>query len=108
MAGGTGAALAVHTAFEGIAFDDPAAAEAELNLLLEGGIDNLANNLRLGLEAAASPDRALIRLARFVAACGSPRPQQERMAREPEYIRLLCTLFDQSQFLTDIICANPE
>ncbi len=94
--------------FKHIPFEDPAAAERGLSLLLEPERPKLAEHLAAALAESSEPCVVLTRLERFLDASATSSEELDRMADEPRYAQLLCTLFDQSHFLTDILCRRPE
>lgn len=59
------------------------------------------------LDEAASPDRALINLERFVQGVPGPAALLARLADDPRTLEMLVTLFAGSQYLTDILLRNP-
>ena len=91
-----------------IAFDDPGLSGRRLARLLERGGPGLAANLSRALSESGEPDSVLVALERFLEATGAPDAVLERLGRDIAYARLLTTLFDQSHFLTDIMCRRPE
>ncbi|MGQ9491436.1 MAG: glutamine synthetase adenylyltransferase [Anaerolineae bacterium] len=64
-------------------------------------------HLRHALAGAASPERALINLERFLQAHPNPAPVLAQLADEPHTLELLVTLFACSQHLTDILLRHP-
>ncbi len=64
--------------------------------------------LRRALADAASPDRALTGLERFIQAHPDSPAVLQRLADEPHTLELLVTLFACSQHLTDILLRNPD
>ncbi|MFN8456072.1 MAG: glutamine synthetase adenylyltransferase [Anaerolineae bacterium] len=65
-------------------------------------------HLRAALSAAASPDRALVNLERFVRSIAQPAHLFQQLARRPRALEILITLFAGSQFLTEILLRHPE
>jgi glutamate-ammonia-ligase adenylyltransferase len=57
---------------------------------------------------AAAPDQALFNLARFTHRIGGRTGFLTLLAENPETMRLLITLFAESQFLTDLFLNRPE
>jgi [glutamine synthetase] adenylyltransferase / [glutamine synthetase]-adenylyl-L-tyrosine phosphorylase len=57
---------------------------------------------------AAAPDQALMNLARFTHRIGGRTGFLTLLAEKPETMRLLITLFAESQFLTDLFLNRPE
>jgi glutamate-ammonia-ligase adenylyltransferase len=98
----------VRKEFENVRFEDSVAAEQRLDLLLEGECPGLAEHLASALSETSAPFVALTSLERFLDASEAPDVELELVARDARYARLLCTLFDQSHFLTDILCRHPE
>lgn len=88
-------------------FDDPDKAR-QLEALLDSGPDGLGTNFRAALAEVGSPDRVFVRLVHFLDASNAKDLQLERMAGDLEYLRLLTTILDQSQYLTDIISRDPD
>ena len=95
-------------AFKKISFDDAELAERRLNDLLEVDRPGLAENLAVVLAEASDPCTVLTRLERFLEASPDRPGELDAIAAIPRYARLLCTILDQSSFLTDIICRAPE
>ncbi len=60
------------------------------------------------LSRTPNPQRALIGLHRYLEVALSATEEASLLARSPSYLRLLCMLFSQSQYLTDILCRFPE
>lgn len=94
--------------FADICFDDPAAAERRLSSLLEPERPGLAKQLVDALSESSDAGTVLMRLERFLDASTTPGEELDRMAGTPRYARLVCTLLDQSHFLTDTLCLHPE
>lgn len=90
-----------------IPFEDPACAQSRLNAILAGPSAELAASLATALEETSDPDTVLVRLERFLESHPQPQDERTRMAAHLRYARLLCTIFDQSHFLTDIVCRWP-
>lgn len=65
-------------------------------------------HLHVALADAASPDRALTGLERFLQAHPQPATVLDRLAGEPHTLELLITLFACSQHLTDILLRHPD
>lgn len=57
---------------------------------------------------SSAPDRALLNLAEFSHRIGGRTGFLTLLAENPETMRLLITLFAQSQFLTDLFLKRPE
>lgn len=94
--------------FERVAFADTASAAAFLeNLLVLTGPD-IAAPLSDALSEAADPLRALVGLTRFLEHSNAPQADAAFMLASPRYLRMLTTLFSQSNLLSDILCRNPE
>lgn len=94
--------------FKDVPFDNRAQAEERLLAVLESHREGLADILHAHLKECADPDRVLVSLQRFLEAAMGPQTHLALMATAPRYTLLLVTIFDQSHFLTDIICRNPE
>ena len=95
-------------AFDAIAFTGRSAALPRLERIVQDGPEAIVGLLSDALAQAASPDTLLLRLDRYLDACINPGAELEQMARYPRYFALATTVFDQSHFLTDIVCRNPE
>jgi glutamate-ammonia-ligase adenylyltransferase len=65
-------------------------------------------HLLVALASAASPDRVLVSLERLVRSAAERRAMFRYLASNPRAIEVLVTLFDSSQFLTEILLRNPE
>ncbi|MFP4173895.1 MAG: bifunctional [glutamate--ammonia ligase]-adenylyl-L-tyrosine phosphorylase/[glutamate--ammonia-ligase] adenylyltransferase [Candidatus Hydrogenedentota bacterium] len=98
----------MHTVFDAIPFTDPDQAEKILERLLEPARPGLEENLGQSLAECPDPSAALLRLDRYLEAAVNPRTVLELMGMAPRFARLVVTIFSQSQFLTDIVCRNPE
>lgn len=88
-------------------FDDPDKAR-QFAALAESGSIALEKNLNAALAEVGSADRVLVRLVHFLDASRAQAARLERMADDLEFVRLLTTILDQSQYLTDIISRDPE
>lgn len=71
-------------------------------------LDTQLPHLRRALADAASPDRALINLERFLQTHPEPATVLAHLAEEPHTLELLITLFACSQHLTDILLRHPD
>lgn len=91
-----------------IVFAEPEASRQRLDRLVERGEPGLKKNLIRALRESAEPDSVLKALERFLQETEHPEAVLNRMAREIPYTRLLTTMFDQSHYLTDILCRRPE
>lgn len=100
--------MTVWTDFEGLGFKDRARARSQIEALLEPERQGLALHLKGALEEAADPERVLVRLEHFLEACDDGPLLLDAMAQDREYTRLLCRIFDHSQYLTDLVCRTPE
>ncbi len=84
--------------------------------LLDDLLNTLSENRRTDarqlfdkiLGEMAQPQVVVSRLARFLDASVNRNTELEFMASSPHYFRLFATLVDQSDYLTDILCRNPE
>ncbi|NIA13640.1 MAG: bifunctional [glutamate--ammonia ligase]-adenylyl-L-tyrosine phosphorylase/[glutamate--ammonia-ligase] adenylyltransferase [Nitrospiraceae bacterium] len=94
--------------FANVAFEDPQAAEQRLGAILTPEHPELTAHLADALAHCAGPGAALLGLDRFLEAAAEPDEERRRMAAESRYTHLLCTIFDQSQMLTDIVCRHPQ
>ena len=95
-------------AMDQVPFDDYAAIASSLAKVLAAGPPNLGEMLAVELAESSAPDRAVVRLERFLDACGAPEGETARMAGEPAYTRMLLRIFSQSNFLTDIVLRHPD
>jgi len=95
-------------AFTEVGFGDRKRAEQRLTQVLGPAPAGLADSLAHALALCADPDAALLGLERFLEASPAPDDARARMAAEPRCADLACTIFDQSHFLTDIVCRRPE
>ena len=95
----------------GVGFADPAAAARSVRdlAMIPGAASYLGRLwpwLVTALEGAASPDRALINLTRFVQAAADGAALLARLADDRRLTEMLITLFAGSQFLTEILLRN--
>lgn len=60
------------------------------------------------LRETADPDLVLVRLEAFLDASSQADDERAWLREEFQYARLLCTIFDQSTFLSHIITVRPE
>ena len=95
-------------AFQNIAFSDPGKAFECLAAILGEDESSLAPALADALQYAADPTTVVVRLDRYFEMCINARTERELMAAMPRYAEMLVTIFDQSHYLTDIVCRNPE
>ena len=94
--------------FEDITFTDAKEADKRLaSLLVEAPADS-AKHVAQALRESAAPDKALVRLERFLDSGARSRTDLELMAASPRYAQLVITLLGESHYLTDIACRNPE
>ncbi|HOV76220.1 MAG TPA: bifunctional [glutamate--ammonia ligase]-adenylyl-L-tyrosine phosphorylase/[glutamate--ammonia-ligase] adenylyltransferase [Candidatus Hydrogenedentes bacterium] len=98
----------MNEAFAAIPFADRTAAQQRIAALFAASPAEWEESLAAAMEGASDPDTVLVRLQRFVECHPDPPKEVARMGSEPRYARLMCTLFDQSHFLTDILCRWPE
>lgn len=94
-----------------VGFADPAAAARSVCELamLPGAAAHLGRLwpwLVTALEGAASPDRALLNLIRFIQAAPDSTALLARLADDRRLTEMLITLFAGSQFLTEILLRN--
>ena len=94
--------------FENIPFDDPQRAEQFLDSIIRDDHPRLAGHLAAALAECGDPSTALIRLERYLGVTLTPHAEVDLMDATLRYARLLLTILAQSQYLTDIICRNPE
>ncbi|HOZ47987.1 MAG TPA: bifunctional [glutamate--ammonia ligase]-adenylyl-L-tyrosine phosphorylase/[glutamate--ammonia-ligase] adenylyltransferase [Candidatus Hydrogenedentes bacterium] len=97
----------MHPSFERIPFREPAKAAKDLDTILEGDTGSLEEGLAEAIRDVADPDSVLVRMERFLCAAATPQIQRDLMCSTPRYLHLLCTIFDQSHYLTDIVLRNP-
>lgn len=97
----------MHNPFDHIAFPEPEAAARQLDTLLAQAPEGFADIFAKALGECAEPQRTLIGLIRYLEHCPEPARILEGMAAQLFHTRLLCTILDQSYFLSDIICRNP-
>jgi glutamate-ammonia-ligase adenylyltransferase len=97
----------MNPAFCDIPFADSAQAAELLGGLLNGRAPTLATHLAQAFRETAEPHTALVRLHRYAEASPEAAAQLDSMAQDPRYARLALILFDQSQFLTDIVMREP-
>jgi glutamate-ammonia-ligase adenylyltransferase len=64
--------------------------------------------LMAGITASSAPERALLNFAEFSHRIGGRTGFLTLLAENPETMRLLITLFAESQFLTDLFLKRPE
>jgi glutamate-ammonia-ligase adenylyltransferase len=98
----------MHRAFKDICFRDREQAAQFLAEILDGARPGLAEALADALSETSDPSAVLVGMKRFLEAGVSPRVELDHMGAAPRYAHLLCTIFDQSHYLTDIVCRNPE
>lgn len=94
-------------------FADPPAAANRLRRLASlpgaaGAADLALPHLAAALAHAASPDRALLNLERFIQATPDPGSFIQHLAADSHAADLLVTLFAGSQFLTEILLRAPQ
>ena len=75
--------------------------------LLRTVLPDILSPLLVTLSDAASPDRALVNFERFVQSANYAPELFESLANTPRAIEILVTLFAGSQYLTEILLANP-
>ncbi len=80
------------------------AKEPQARLPLAG----LLGYLLAAMSGAASPDRVLANLERFVQSVPTPHALFDYLTDNPRTIEMLVMLFAGSQFLTEILLRNPE
>ena len=96
-----------------IGFNDaPAASRMLLNLATLDEARTLYADLvpalLAGLANAASPDRALVYIERFVNTVPDPTALFKILIENPRSVEILVRLFSGSQFLAEILLRNPE
>lgn len=97
----------MNSPFDEIPFTDPEQAKPLIGELLSGRSPSLVLALSQAFREAASPQTALVRLHRYAEVSPEAAAQLIRMGEDPAYARLAVLLFDQSQFLTDIVMRDP-
>jgi [glutamine synthetase] adenylyltransferase / [glutamine synthetase]-adenylyl-L-tyrosine phosphorylase len=105
---------------ENLGFSDPAKAYENLLAVRDGEVYAPPSPRRLKVMRAlgpalvtqiansSAPDQALLNLARFSHRIGGRTGFLTLLAENPETLRLLITLFADSQFLTDLFLKRPE
>ena len=94
--------------FLNIDFCEPGKASECLTAILGEDESSLAPALAEALRNAADPTAAVVRMDRYFEMCINPRTERALMSATPRYTEMLVTIFDQSHYLTDIVCRNPE
>ncbi|MFO7974908.1 MAG: hypothetical protein R6V12_09780, partial [Candidatus Hydrogenedentota bacterium] len=94
--------------FQNIGFSDSAKSAECLAVIVGDDADALAPALADALQYAADPTTVLVRMDRYFEMCINPRTERALMAAMPRYTEMLVAIFDQSHYLTDIVCRNPE
>ena len=94
--------------FSAIPFSDSAQAARLLDGLLAGHAPALVVNLARAFTEAADPYTTLVRLHRYAETAPGAASQLARMGEAFPCARLAVILFDQSQFLTNILMRDPE
>jgi len=94
--------------FQNIEFSDPGKAAECLTAILGDDETALAPALAEALRNAADPTTVVVRMDRYFEMCLNPRTDRALMAAMRRYAEMLVAIFDQSQYLTDIVCRNPE
>ena len=101
-------------------FSDPAKAYASLLAVRDGEVYAPPSGKRLNvmrrlgpalmaeISSSSAPERALANLAEFSHRIGGRTGFLTLLAENPETMRLLITLFAESQFLTDLFLHRPE
>jgi glutamate-ammonia-ligase adenylyltransferase len=101
-------------------FDDPAKAYANLLAVRDGEVyappsprrlkvmRSLGPALITEIAKSSAPDQALLNLSKFSHRLGGRTGFLTLLAENPETMRLLITLFADSQFLTDLFLNRPE
>ena len=94
--------------FKHIAFNDAGKAAECISAILGDNEPALAPALADALAHAADPTTVVVRMDRYFETCMNPRTERALMAAMPRYTEMLVAIFDQSHYLTDIVCRNPE
>lgn len=94
--------------FESITFREPAQARDLLGAM--GVLDrpDLLSVISEAMKEVADPDTVIRNLARFMEGQESSDDELAHLASSPDYAQMLATVFDQSHFLTDILCRFPQ
>ena len=100
---------------DAIVFEDPTQAEQRILTIMGRAQSSLRDALVQGLKETSDPDTVLVRIERFLEASEENRDsdtngaeaERARMTASPRYVRLMCRVFDQSHFLTDIVYRDP-
>lgn len=98
----------VRPEFARIPFIDAEKAGDVLDSILSAERPGLAGHLAEALLECPDPSAALVRLEHYLSMSVTPHVELDVMAAMRRYTRLLITVLSQSQFLTDILCRNPE
>ena len=103
-----------------LGFNDPAQAYKNLLAVRDGEIysppspkrlkvmRSLGPGLITAIAKSSAPDQALLNLSKFSHSIGGRTGFLSLLAENPETMRLLITLFADSQFLTDLFLNRPE
>jgi glutamate-ammonia-ligase adenylyltransferase len=94
--------------FDGIAFSNQESAEQTLETLMGHESPEWPAALANALREASDPLRVLIRLNRFLEVVGTPEAQILRLSAHPRYLRMLTTVFAQSNYLSDVLFRFPD
>jgi [glutamine synthetase] adenylyltransferase / [glutamine synthetase]-adenylyl-L-tyrosine phosphorylase len=89
-------------------FREPQQARARMQALNLAGNGSCGITFETALAKTADPDLVLVRLEAFLDVSTRANEEKAWIAAEPAYARLLCTIFDQSAFLTHILTVRPE
>ncbi|GMW00889.1 MAG: glutamate-ammonia-ligase adenylyltransferase [Candidatus Hydrogenedentota bacterium] len=89
--------------------DEAHTVKRSLDEILEGeGSESLRVNLADALTTCGDPQAAMVRLDRYLSASHTPFADISLLSNAPRFARMLVTVLSQSEFLTDIVCRNPE
>jgi [glutamine synthetase] adenylyltransferase / [glutamine synthetase]-adenylyl-L-tyrosine phosphorylase len=97
----------IQSGFDHIAFPEADAAARQLDIVLAQAPSGFADVFARALAECAEPQRTLTAMVRFLEHCPDPGVILDGIASSLFRARLLCTILDQSNFLSDIICRNP-
>jgi [glutamine synthetase] adenylyltransferase / [glutamine synthetase]-adenylyl-L-tyrosine phosphorylase len=94
--------------WQGIGLDDVGEGSRDLALVLADGRASLEEQVRRAVGDTPEPQRAARFLGRFLEGCAEPSEMLDKLTDEAGFAVLLCTLFTQSNFLSDLLFRNPD
>lgn len=94
--------------FKDIAFRDEEQAASTLERILADRGPHLTQHLAQALREAGDPTTTVVRLERYLEVSHGAGTTLDLMEAAFRFTQLIVTLFDQSHYLTDIVCRNPE